>query len=67
MHASGFDLLRDLRLALERNELELFYQPKIDAVSGKVTDGRSAAALATSDTRYGAAYRSSFRLLSASG
>jgi diguanylate cyclase len=32
-----FDLLRDLREALERNELELFYQPKIDAKSGKVT------------------------------
>ena len=32
-----FDLLRDLRLALENNELELFYQPKIDAASGKVT------------------------------
>ena len=32
-----FDLLRDLRLALERKELELFYQPKIDAASGKVT------------------------------
>jgi diguanylate cyclase (GGDEF)-like protein len=32
-----FDLLRDLRLALERNELELFYQPKIDAQTGKVT------------------------------
>ena len=32
-----FDLLRDLRLALENNEFELFYQPKIDAASGKVT------------------------------
>ncbi len=32
-----FDLLRDLRVALERKELELFYQPKIDAASGKVT------------------------------
>ena len=32
-----FDLLRDLRLALERNELELYYQPKIDATTGKVT------------------------------
>ena len=32
-----FDILRDLRLALENNELELFYQPKIDAASGKVT------------------------------
>jgi len=31
------DLQRDLRLALEKNELELFYQPKIDARSGKVT------------------------------
>ena len=32
-----FDLLRDLRLALDRKELELYYQPKIDAASGKVT------------------------------
>ena len=31
------DLQRDLRLALEKNELELFYQPKVDAHSGKVT------------------------------
>ncbi len=31
------DLLRDLRLAIERNELELFYQPKIDAHSGQIT------------------------------
>lgn len=31
------DLQRDLRLALENQELELFYQPKIDARSGKVT------------------------------
>jgi diguanylate cyclase len=32
-----FDLLRDLRKALHGNELELFYQPKMDATSGKVT------------------------------
>ena len=32
-----FDLLRDLRKALQNNEMELFYQPKIDAKSGKVT------------------------------
>ncbi len=32
-----FDLLRDLRLALENKELELYYQPKIDAATGKVT------------------------------
>ncbi|NUZ07156.1 putative bifunctional diguanylate cyclase/phosphodiesterase [Piscinibacter koreensis] len=32
-----FDLLRDLRKALANNELELFYQPKMDATSGKVT------------------------------
>jgi predicted signal transduction protein with EAL and GGDEF domain len=32
-----FDLLRDLRRALERNELELYYQPKIDAASGQIT------------------------------
>ncbi|MEP7058838.1 MAG: diguanylate cyclase, partial [Caldimonas sp.] len=31
------DLQRDLRLALEADELELFYQPKVDARSGKVT------------------------------
>jgi diguanylate cyclase (GGDEF)-like protein len=31
------DLQRDLRLALENNELELFYQPKVDALSGRVT------------------------------
>jgi diguanylate cyclase len=31
------DLLRDLRHAIERRELELFYQPKIDATSGEVT------------------------------
>jgi diguanylate cyclase (GGDEF)-like protein len=31
------DLLRDLRLAIERKELELFYQPKIDARSGQIT------------------------------
>ncbi|MDE2297379.1 MAG: EAL domain-containing protein, partial [Burkholderiales bacterium] len=33
----NFDLLRDLRQALANDELELFYQPKIDARSGKVT------------------------------
>jgi diguanylate cyclase (GGDEF)-like protein len=33
----NFDLVRDLRQAMERNELELYYQPKIDARSGKVT------------------------------
>ena len=32
-----FDMLRDLRHALERSELELYYQPKIDAKTGKVT------------------------------
>jgi diguanylate cyclase (GGDEF)-like protein len=32
-----FDLLRDLRKAVANNELELNYQPKIDAQSGKVT------------------------------
>jgi diguanylate cyclase (GGDEF)-like protein len=31
------DLLRDLRQAIARQELELFYQPKIDAASGQVT------------------------------
>ena len=31
------DLLRDLRQAVARQELELFYQPKIDAASGQVT------------------------------
>jgi diguanylate cyclase (GGDEF)-like protein len=32
-----FEMIRDLRLALENGEMELFYQPKIDAVTGKVT------------------------------
>lgn len=31
------DLLRDLRRALERNQLELYYQPKIDTRSGQIT------------------------------
>uniref|UniRef100_UPI00286BB352 putative bifunctional diguanylate cyclase/phosphodiesterase n=1 Tax=Methylibium sp. TaxID=2067992 RepID=UPI00286BB352 len=31
------DLQRDLRLALENKELELFYQPKVDARSGQIT------------------------------
>jgi diguanylate cyclase len=33
----NFELVRDLRQAMVRNELELFFQPKIDAKSGKVT------------------------------
>ncbi|MCW5662205.1 MAG: EAL domain-containing protein [Piscinibacter sp.] len=33
----NFDMMRDLRQALANNELELFFQPKIDARSGKVT------------------------------
>jgi len=33
----GFELLNDLRKALAGDELELYYQPKIDAKSGKVT------------------------------
>jgi diguanylate cyclase len=32
-----FELLRDLRGALTRNEFELFYQPKIDTKTGLVT------------------------------
>ena len=32
-----FDLLRDLRKALHNTEMELFYQPKIDVKSGKIT------------------------------
>ena len=32
-----FDLLRDLRGALEHKQLELYYQPKMDAATGKVT------------------------------
>jgi diguanylate cyclase (GGDEF)-like protein len=32
-----FDLLRDLRKALHNKEMELFYQPKIDVKSGKIT------------------------------
>jgi diguanylate cyclase (GGDEF)-like protein len=31
------DLLRDLRQAIENHELELYFQPKIDAKSGQVT------------------------------
>ena len=31
------DLQRDLRLALENKQLELFFQPKVDARSGRVT------------------------------
>ena len=31
------ELLRDLRQALEQGELELYYQPKIDARSGQIT------------------------------
>ena len=31
------DLLRDLRAALERGQLELYYQPKIHAPSGEIT------------------------------
>jgi len=31
------ELQRDLRLAIERNELELYYQPKIDGRSGQIT------------------------------
>ena len=33
----NFDMLRDLRLALANDELELYFQPKVDARSGKVT------------------------------
>ena len=33
----NFDMLRELREALANDELELYYQPKIDARSGKVT------------------------------
>jgi EAL domain-containing protein (putative c-di-GMP-specific phosphodiesterase class I) len=33
----NFDLLRDLRHAIARSELELYFQPKIDARSGSVT------------------------------
>jgi EAL domain-containing protein (putative c-di-GMP-specific phosphodiesterase class I) len=32
-----FDLVSDLRSAIDNNEMELFYQPKIDARSGQVT------------------------------
>jgi diguanylate cyclase (GGDEF)-like protein len=31
------DLLRDLRRAIDEQQLELYYQPKIDARSGKIT------------------------------
>jgi predicted signal transduction protein with EAL and GGDEF domain len=33
----NFDMMRDLRQAMAKNELELYFQPKIDAKSGKVT------------------------------
>ncbi len=33
----NFDMVRDLRAAMANNELELYFQPKIDAKSGKVT------------------------------
>ena len=33
----NFDLVRDLRKAIAKNELELHFQPKIDASTGKVT------------------------------
>ncbi len=33
----NFELVRDLRRALANNELELYFQPKIDARSGQVT------------------------------
>ena len=33
----NFDMVRDLRRAIANNELELYFQPKIDARSGKVT------------------------------
>jgi diguanylate cyclase (GGDEF)-like protein len=37
----NFDLLRDLRVAIVKNQLELFFQPKIDARSGKVTSAEA--------------------------
>ncbi len=33
----NFEMVRDLRRAITNNELELFFQPKIDARSGQVT------------------------------
>jgi diguanylate cyclase len=35
--SDDFELLADLRRALDHNELQLYYQPKIDAASGQVT------------------------------
>jgi diguanylate cyclase len=35
--AEDLDLLRDLRRALDQDEFELFFQPKIDAASGQIT------------------------------
>jgi len=35
--AEDLELLRDLRRALEHDEFELFFQPKIDAASGQIT------------------------------
>ncbi|WP_298831733.1 EAL domain-containing protein [uncultured Piscinibacter sp.] len=33
----NFEMVRDLKRAIAKNELELYFQPKIDARSGKVT------------------------------
>ena len=33
----NFEMVRDLKRAIAKNELELYFQPKIDALSGKVT------------------------------
>ena len=36
----NFEMVRDLRRAIANNELELFFQPKIDERSGQVTAPR---------------------------
>ncbi len=46
------ELLRDLRMALSRGQLELYYQPKIHAPSAADHRGRGAAALAPSAARH---------------
>ena len=48
-------LERDLRTALERGELELFYQPRIDLREDRSIGGRGARALAPPGTRHRAA------------
>ena len=59
-------LQNDLRHAIERHELQLYYQPKIDAQVGPDHRRRGAAALAAPGARLRAARPSSSRSPSAS-